>query len=60
MTNWINSLNYIDGRWLPAKSGDELESRNPADTRKLVATFPRSAPADVDAACCSVDRGRRI
>lgn len=59
MTTPINSLNYIDGCWLPAKSGDELESRNPADTRKLVATFPRSAPADVDAAVEAARRAYR-
>lgn len=50
MTTPINYLNHIEGRWLPAKSGDALESRNPADTRKLIATFPRSAPADAVAA----------
>lgn len=42
--------NYIDGQWLPAQSGSTLESRNPADWRELVATFPRSGAADVDAA----------
>ena len=43
-------LNYIDGNWLPAQSGATLESRNPADWRSLVATFPSSNAADVDAA----------
>ena len=41
--------NYIDGKWLPAQSGSTLESRNPADWRELVATFPRLGAADVDA-----------
>ena len=45
--------NYIDGQWLPAQSGSTLESRNPADWRELVATFPRSGAADVDAAVAS-------
>lgn len=50
MTTSKTCLNYINGEWLPAKSGATLESRNPADWRQLVATFPRSEAADVDAA----------
>lgn len=42
--------NYINGEWVSAQSGATLESRNPADWRELVATFPRSDAADVDAA----------
>ena len=50
MTTPLKCLNYIRDRWLPAQSGLTLESRNPADWRELVATFPRSGPIEVDAA----------
>lgn len=50
MNNQLNCLNYIDGEWLPSQSGATLESRNPADWRQIVATFPRSDIADVKAA----------
>ena len=50
MTTPLTCLNYIDGNWIPAQSEATLESRNPADWRELVATFPRSSPVDVDAA----------
>jgi acyl-CoA reductase-like NAD-dependent aldehyde dehydrogenase len=46
----LTCLNYIDGHWLPAQSGASLESRNPADWREKVATFPRFGAADVAAA----------
>ena len=46
----MECLNYINGQWCPAQSGATLESRNPADWRLLVATFPRSDGGDVDAA----------
>lgn len=46
----LTCLNYIDGQWLSARSQASLESRNPADWRQIIATFPRSNPADIDAA----------
>lgn len=46
----LTCQNYINGRWIAAHSGATLESRNPADWRELVATFPNSGAADVDAA----------
>ncbi len=46
----INCENYINGQWVSARSQATLESRNPADWRELVAKFPRSDAADVDAA----------
>lgn len=52
----LTCLNYIDGQWMPAQTKDTAESRNPADWRELVATFPRSTNSDVDAA---VDAARR-
>ncbi|OKH24505.1 aldehyde dehydrogenase [Hydrococcus rivularis NIES-593] len=55
-TSPLTCLNYIDGQWIPAQTKDTAESRNPADWRELVATFPRSTDSDVDAA---VDAARR-
>ncbi|CAN7242204.1 aldehyde dehydrogenase family protein [Rhizobium sp. LjRoot30] len=40
---------FIGGNWVPAQSGEVLESRNPA-TGKLLATVPRGGAADIDAA----------
>ncbi len=50
MTTPLTCQNYINGEWVPARSGATLESRNPADGRELVATCPRSGADDVDAA----------
>jgi acyl-CoA reductase-like NAD-dependent aldehyde dehydrogenase len=43
-------LNYIGGTWVPAAGGEFFENRNPADTGDLIGLFPKSSPADVDAA----------
>lgn len=43
-------MNYIAGKWQPAKSGKTFENRNPAKPEDLIATFPQSAKEDVDAA----------
>lgn len=56
MTTPLTCRNYINGNWLPAQSGATLESRNPADWRSLVATFPRSGATDVDAAVAAARR----
>ena len=50
MTVSIKCLNYIDGKWIWARSHDTLESRNPANSQELVATFPKSGTTDVDQA----------
>ena len=42
--------NYIDGKWVPAKSGKTFENRNPANQDDLIGTFQESAEADVLAA----------
>ncbi|HXM50064.1 MAG TPA: aldehyde dehydrogenase family protein [Pyrinomonadaceae bacterium] len=42
--------NFIGGRWVPSKSGQWLENRNPADTRDLLGRFPLSISDDVSAA----------
>jgi len=42
--------NYINGKWVPSRSGEWSENRNPADTRDLVGRFPVSTIEDVDEA----------
>ncbi|HEX9445264.1 MAG TPA: aldehyde dehydrogenase family protein [Candidatus Binatia bacterium] len=42
--------NYIDGRWVPGKSGAAFEDRNPADRKDLIGLFPESGAEDIDAA----------
>src|SRR5436190_2539050 len=41
-------LNFIGGRWVPARSGHTFENRNPADQRDLLGTFPQSGKEDVE------------
>jgi aldehyde dehydrogenase (NAD+) len=41
---------FIGGRWVPSKSGQWIENRNPADTRDLLGRFPLSISDDVSAA----------
>ncbi|NQT33888.1 aldehyde dehydrogenase family protein [bacterium] len=43
-------MNYIDGRWCPADSGEWFENRNPADWDEIVGLFPKSGKSDVDRA----------
>jgi aldehyde dehydrogenase (NAD+) len=50
MTTPLICSNFINGVWVKAVGGGILESRNPSDRREVVATFPRSSYADVDAA----------
>lgn len=40
--------NYIDGKWVDAKSGRTFENRNPANWDEVVGTFPLSSKEDVD------------
>ena len=42
--------NFIDGKWLPASSGNTSENRNPADTRELLGLFQRSGAPEVNLA----------
>lgn len=46
----LNCLNYIDGQWVPARSHQTFESRNPANWLKVVAIAPYSDATDIDAA----------
>lgn len=40
-------LNYIAGKWMPARSGEFFESKNPADHTEVLGSFPRSNAEDV-------------
>src|SRR5512135_3191076 len=42
--------NFINGKWVDAKSGRTYENRNPARWEDVVGTFPRSGKEDVDEA----------
>ena len=55
----MHCLNYIDGRWVPARSGATLDSRNPANWRELVVTAPQSDATDVDEAVATARRAYR-
>lgn len=46
----VEAYNLIKGKWQESVSGVRFESFNPADTRQIVGTAPRSTPEDVDAA----------
>ncbi|UFP97090.1 aldehyde dehydrogenase family protein [Gloeobacter morelensis] len=59
MSTPIRCLNYIDGQWQPAQSGEMLEDLNPADRREVVATFARSGAADVEAAVAAARKAYR-
>ncbi len=48
--------NYIDGEWIPARSGKAIEDRNPANTGELVGMFPASSAEDVNQA---IDAAKR-
>jgi aldehyde dehydrogenase (NAD+) len=42
--------NFINGKWIDAKSGLTFENRNPAHWSEIVGTFPKSSKEDVEAA----------
>jgi aldehyde dehydrogenase (NAD+) len=42
--------NYIDGAWVPARSGKTFENVNPADTGEVLGLFADSGPEDVELA----------
>lgn len=43
-------LNYIGGKWQPAKSGKWFENRNPAHWEEVIGLFPQSGIEDVEEA----------
>jgi alpha-ketoglutaric semialdehyde dehydrogenase len=42
--------NFINGEWVATTHNKTVENRNPANTEEIIGVFPRSGPADVDAA----------
>jgi alpha-ketoglutaric semialdehyde dehydrogenase len=52
--------NYIAGRWGPAESGNCYQSHNPACPSQVLGEFPRSGPADAEAALTSAETARAI
>jgi aldehyde dehydrogenase (NAD+) len=48
--------NYIEGKWLGAKSGETFENRNPANRDDLIGLFPASGQADVDGAVAAAKK----
>ncbi|MBI5476637.1 MAG: aldehyde dehydrogenase family protein [Ignavibacteriales bacterium] len=42
--------NYINGKWVDAKSGKTFENRNPANWDEVVGIFPKSSKEEVDEA----------
>jgi alpha-ketoglutaric semialdehyde dehydrogenase len=52
----VEGANFIDGRWVPAVSGETFERRNPADQHDVIGAFPASGAADVRAAIDALDK----
>jgi aldehyde dehydrogenase (NAD+) len=56
--------NYVNGRWVPSRSGDMFENRNPADDREVVGRFQQSTPEDaaeaIDAAARAYEQWRLV
>ena len=48
--------NYVDGEWVPSRSGRTFENRNPANTDDLIGVFQESTRDDVLAAIDAADR----
>mgnify|MGYP001620186084 FL=1 len=42
--------NFINGKWVDAKSARVFENRNPANWEEVIGTFPKSGKEDVDEA----------
>ena len=42
--------NFIDGKWVDAKSGQTFENRNPANWDDIIGVFPKSEKEEVDEA----------
>src|SRR2546426_4166886 len=48
--------NFIDGEWVPSRSGQVFENRNPADREDLLGYFQESSVADAEAAIAAARR----
>jgi acyl-CoA reductase-like NAD-dependent aldehyde dehydrogenase len=49
--------NFINGKWVDAKSGGTFENRSPANAKELIGTFPRSTAEDLEVAVASAQKG---
>jgi aldehyde dehydrogenase (NAD+) len=48
--------NFIDGKWVPSRSGRTFESRNPADHRDVIGLFQASTAEDAESAIAAAQR----
>jgi alpha-ketoglutaric semialdehyde dehydrogenase len=48
--------NFIDGEWVPSRTGQVFENRNPADGDDLIGLFQESSVEDAAAAIASAER----
>ena len=48
--------NFIDGQWVPSRSGRHFENRNPADQDDLIGLFQESTPEDAADALAAAHR----
>jgi len=48
--------NYVDGQWIPSRSGQTLERRNPADLQDIIGFAPLSSRDEVREAIDAADR----
>ncbi len=48
--------NFINGKWVPSRSGRLFENRNPADQEELIGRFQDSTPDDADEAVTAAAR----
>jgi len=55
-TNVQTYNNFIDGDWVPSRSGQVFENRNPADREDLIGYFQESSVADAEAAIAAARR----
>ena len=49
--------NFIAGQWVEPTTGDYFRNINPADTRDVIGSFPKSGAEDVEHAVASATRG---
>jgi acyl-CoA reductase-like NAD-dependent aldehyde dehydrogenase len=55
-TTVVTHNNYIDGQWVPSRSGRVFENRNPANHDDLIGLFQQSTPEDGAAAIEAASR----
>lgn len=55
-TNVQTFQNFIDGEWVPSRTGKVFENRNPADRDDLVGVFQESSVEDAEAAIAAAER----